>query len=154
MGADEGLLGDLVARRRMAEQAVEEMPEGPRKERAFEIVLQHLLHAASIEGPVVKSRKDAKRKPATAGVKEQVARRARPRAGPQTHVRQLVQDGYLDEPRTLPEMVQELRVRGHLYDQPHLSAPLLRLTRSGLLRRIPEKDEKGREVYIYQKALE
>lgn len=152
METDEVALTDLVQRRQMAERAVEDMPEGPRKERAFEIILRSLLEGETVGGRKAKKSKGAKRKRRHAPDKEPAAKH--PRAGPQTHVRQLVQDGYLDEPRRLPEIVQELRVRGHLYDQPQLSAALLRLTRGGLLRRIPEKDEKGREVYIYQKAVE
>ena len=153
MGVDEGLLADLVARRRMAEQAVEEMPEGPRKERAFEILFRNLLEGRTAEPGVPQNRKLTKQKPAKARPKEHVARRAR--AGPQTHVRQLVETGYFDEPRRLAEIVQQLRVGGHLYDQPPVAVAVLRLTRSsGPLRRIPEKDEKGREVYIYQKAVE
>ena len=116
MGVDEGLLADLVARRRMAEQAVEEMPEGPRKERAFEILFRNLLEGRTAEPGVPQNRKLTKQKPAKARPKEHVARRAR--AGPQTHVRQLMETGYFDEPRRLAEIVQQLRVGGHLYDQP------------------------------------
>jgi hypothetical protein len=151
MELDKAALADLIRCRQMAEEAVEDMPEGPRKERAFEILFRSLLEGRTGEPGVAQNRKLTKQKPAKARAKEQVARRAR--AGPLTHVRQLVESGYFDEPRRLPEIVEHLRVKGHLYDQSPVSAALLRLTRGQELRRIPEKDEKGRKLYIYQKAL-
>lgn len=151
MSIDESQIAEFIARRKAAEKVVEDMPEGPRKERAFEILFRSLLEGQTAEPGLPQNRKLSKQKPTKPRAKEQVARRAR--AGPQTHVRQLVESGYFDEPRRLPEIVEHLRVKGHLYDQSPVSVALLRLTRGQELRRIPEKDEKGRKAYIYQKAL-
>jgi hypothetical protein len=151
MEEHEAVLADLVRRRQLAERAVEDMPEGPRKERAFEVLLRSLLEERTGEPGLRQNGKPTKQKAVRPRAKQQAARRAR--AGPLTHVRQLVEGGYFDEPRRLPEIVQSLRLRGHLYDQPPVSGALLRLTRREELRRIPEKDDKGRKVYIYQKAL-
>jgi hypothetical protein len=152
MSIDESQITELIARRKAAERVVEDMPEGPRKERAFEILLRSLLEGRTAEPGMGQTRKPTKQKAARPRAKEQVARRPRP--GPQAHVGQLLEAGYFDEPRKAPDVVEELRARGHLYEPRQLAVALLRLTRNGLLRRIPEKGQKGRKAYIYQKAVE
>jgi hypothetical protein len=152
MGVDEGLLADLVARRRMAEQAVEDMPEGPRKERAFEIAFRTLVESVPTKGTRMKTRKSTKRKPTRARVEERVARRPRPGAGPRRQLTALVEEGFFDEWKGLPDIVQGLQARGHSYRQENLSKPLQRMTQADTLRRQRRQRERGRTIWVYRRS--
>lgn len=68
------------------------------------------------------------------------------RKGPQRLIQDLVQEDYFKAKRTIGEIQKKLEDNGHIYALYSLSTPLLRLTRSKILRRI--KDKKG-WVYVH-----
>jgi hypothetical protein len=57
-------------------------------------------------------------------------------------VRLLVQEGKLDSPRKLPEIVELLRQEGRHYSNPAVSMGLLNLVRERVLTRFKDKGEK------------
>ncbi|SRR6266516_387567 len=67
------------------------------------------------------------------------------RKGPQGLIEELVEENYFKARRTISEIQRKLEEKGHIYAIYALSTPLLRLTRSKVLRRI--KDKKG-WVYV------
>lgn len=154
MGVDEGLLADLVARRQIAEKAVEGMPEGTTRERAFEVMLRWLLDSLPPGGTKRKSGKRSAKQTRPTPVNEQTGTRAQPAAGAQTHIRQLVDDGYFDEGRTLPQLADELELRGYRYEQQQLSPLVLELTRNRVLQRSRRETEGGRRMYVYRKPAD
>ncbi len=153
MRIDENLIRDLTAKRDAAERAVDGMPDGPRKERAFEIILQSLLSAVEVPAGKKRGRKDrkSKAKAPVAAESERAARGPRRASGPQGYVRQLAHEGFFDEPRDLPAIVEQLRVVGHVYRQEELSTPLQRLTQARELRRRRDEREGGRKVWVYER---
>jgi hypothetical protein len=60
-------------------------------------------------------------------------------SGPQALIAELIDDGFFRTQRSISEIQAKLRERGYIYEQPALSAPLLRLTKMKKLRRIKEK---------------
>jgi hypothetical protein len=62
------------------------------------------------------------------------------RKGPQKLLAELAEDNFFKEKRTIGDVRKKLEQEGHIYPQTSLSAPLLRLTRSKVLRRIRDKD--------------
>ena len=61
------------------------------------------------------------------------------RKGPTTLVASLAEDGYFKSRRTIGDVQAKLEEGGHIYAMHQLSTPLLRLTRSKVLRRLKEK---------------
>ena len=62
------------------------------------------------------------------------------RKGPQTLIEDLVQENYFKSKRTIGDVQKKLEEGGHIYAMHSLSTPLLRLTRSKMLRRIEDKN--------------
>lgn len=62
------------------------------------------------------------------------------RKGPQTLLEEIANENYFKSKRTIGEVQKKLEEKGHIYALHSLSTPLLRLTRSRVLRRIKEKD--------------
>jgi hypothetical protein len=73
------------------------------------------------------------------GAKSTEGNRRLTRKGPQTLVEALVQENYFKAKRSIGEIRTKLEEKGHIYALHSLSTPLLRLTRSRILRRIKEK---------------
>lgn len=61
------------------------------------------------------------------------------RKGPQALIAELAQEGYFKSKRNMGEIQKKLEERGHIYALTSLSAPLLRLVQTKVLRRIKEK---------------
>ena len=61
------------------------------------------------------------------------------RKGPQGLIGDLVQENYFKAKRTIGDIQKKLEQNGHIYALYSLSTPLLRLTRSKVLRRIRDK---------------
>jgi len=62
------------------------------------------------------------------------------RKGPQALLEELAGDSFFKAKRTIAEVQAKLEEKGHIYALHSLSTPLLRLTRTKVLRRIREKD--------------
>ncbi len=148
MSIDESQVADLIERRKAAEKVVQGMADGPIKEKAFEVAFQHLLIASS--QPVTTKRRRAKTSRKHEGESSATAR-AKRLSGPRRQLTALLEDGFFDDWKALPNIVQELRVRGHSHKQEELSTPLQRMTRAKILRRELGQGERGRQMYFYRK---
>ena|SRR5438445_177768 len=71
--------------------------------------------------------------------------RKKGRVGATERVRVLKEDGYFREKRTLVNVRNKLNEKGHIHKMDDLSPVLIRMTRSGELRRMQEK---GNWVYV------
>ncbi len=61
------------------------------------------------------------------------------RTGPQQLLQELANEDWFKSKRTIGEVQKKLEEQGHIYAMTSLSAPLLRLTRSRILRRLKDK---------------
>jgi hypothetical protein len=61
------------------------------------------------------------------------------RKGPQALMHELATENWFKSKRTIGDVQKKLEEKGHIYALENLSTPLLRLTRSKVLRRIREK---------------
>lgn len=89
--------------------------------------------APSSSAPVKAPRKKAA---ASSGKKAQKTARKSPKA----LIEELASENFFKSKRTIGEVQKKLEEKGHIYALHSLSTPLLRLTRSKVLRRIKEKD--------------
>lgn len=127
---------DLLTARRKAEDAVSDMPEGPLKLKAFEVILSSLLTGASV--------------PLTAAAPNGGAGERR-NATPSSlagRVNVLAEEGFFSGPRSLAEIQAGLSERGWHYPQNSLSTPLVRLVRQRQLRRL-QVPEGRKRVWKY-----
>jgi hypothetical protein len=152
MSIEDKHVQDLIAKREAAERVVEGMADGPRKEKAFEMVFQRLLDShAQPQAPRRRRRaKQAQARP-SAPLAPTSASRSR-RASAREHLDRLVGEGFFDSRRSLPEIAEELEKRGHLYKQPALSPRVLEMTQDKILRRDREQGEDGRKKWFYKRA--
>lgn len=152
MTVDDKDVQDLIAMRETAERVVEKMPEGPRKEKAFEIILQRLLDG-HIQPRTPKRRrrgKQVKARATEASVSTAVPKSRK--ASPRAYLDELLNEGFFDSRRRLPEIAEKLRTGGHIYKQESLSPYLLKMTRDKVLRREQEAQEGGRAMWVYERA--
>jgi len=147
MSMSESEIQDLVAMRQVAEKAVEGA-DPALKEKAFEVMLQHLLSGASQPVARKRSRRNKTARPKASEYPE--AKKPKKASGPKGLITALVEEGFLDDWRTLPDIQQQLRVRGHKYKQPALSPAVLSLTQADILRREARVEGK-REIWVYRK---
>lgn len=63
-------------------------------------------------------------------------------SGPKGGVRLLIQEGKLDSPKQLPEIIELLRQEGRNYSDQAVSMGLLRLVKDRLLTRIRDKEDR------------
>jgi hypothetical protein len=152
MSIDDDEVQDLIGKREAAERVVEGMQDGPRKEKAFEMVFQRLLDShAQPEAPRRRRRgKQAQARP-SAPLASTAAPRSR-RASPRAHLDELLNEGFFDSRRRLPEIAEKLRTRGHIYRQESLSPHLLKMTRDKVLRREQEAREDRRAMWVYERG--
>jgi len=135
---------DLVRARKEAEKAVSDMPEGPLKLKAFELILDHLLsNLQQSSGPD----SGVSRKPATA---TKAPRRAAHNGGLTSRIRALAEEGYFDKQRSLTDVQERLRELGHNHSLQQLSSVLVRLVKAQELQRSRVRHE-GRKKYLYSK---
>jgi hypothetical protein len=62
------------------------------------------------------------------------------RKGPQTLIEDLASENYFKSKRTINDIQNKLEEKGHIYALTSISAPLLRLTRKKVLRRLKEQN--------------
>ncbi|MGA8905575.1 MAG: hypothetical protein WB661_11290 [Candidatus Bathyarchaeia archaeon] len=60
-------------------------------------------------------------------------------SGPTGHIRELVDEGFFKQKRSLGDIQKALEAKGHIYATTSLSPILVRLTRSRILRRLKEQ---------------
>lgn len=129
----------LIEIRKQAEEAVKDMPDGPLKTKAFEMIFNSLR--ADAMAPARKKRPKVAKKPKTAA-----KARAPRKEGPKARIKQLKDEGFFDEPRYVQEVVTHLEeAKGFHHTNKEVGARLLDLVREQVLRR--KKDDKA--VYQY-----
>src|SRR5438046_2710671 len=116
---------DIISVRKKAEEAVADMPEGPLKIKAFEVILGSLL-AAPVARLEPQSMPNAGQLPITEGAPSSLAAR----------INLLAEEGFFSEPRSLGEIQANLAAHGWHYPQSNISTPLVRLVRQRRLRRL------------------
>jgi hypothetical protein len=132
----------IVAARKAAEKAVEDMESGPLKRTAFQTILTQLLLSE------LGSRGSA---PPNVGALRSTARRkgGTPRANGTTgRLLSLIDESIFSEPRSLAEIKQTLSEKGFRYRLEDLGTPLKRLVQRKYLRRAQEL-EGGKKVWKY-----
>lgn len=99
-----------------------------------------LLSTVSGSGPTASagsSKKSGRRKSKSSASSTKTTKVSR--KGPQVLVKELADEDYFKSKRTIGEVQKKLEEKGHIYALESLSTPLLRLTRSKVLRRLKEK---------------
>ncbi len=125
----------LVDFRKQAEKAVEDMPDGELKVKAFEVILAHLLGGPAVE----RGRStDAETAPKTRGRREGIP--ARSLAG---RILVLRDEGFFKTQRAIGEVREELTAHGWHYPLTTLSGRLQAMVQHGELRR--EKIKQGKK---------
>jgi len=79
------------------------------------------------------------------------AAKARKASGPKGLVTELVEEGFFGDWRTIGDVQEALRIRGHNLKQTALSPALLRLTQEKILQREPRPREDNGEMWAYRK---
>jgi hypothetical protein len=154
MTKDEDEIKELVSKRRTAEEAIEGVDPALR-EKAFEVILQHLLVGNAQSPPVgVQTRRSTKKKEGTGERKGSTGEGRSPRAkkdGPKTLTKKLIDEGFFNDWKDPAQLQKRLRVKGHRYDVTPLRTALLRLTRDEVLQREQRQAEGGHESWVYRK---
>ena len=148
MGVDEGRIQDLIAMREAAEKVVEGMPGGPLKVKAFEMAFQSLQAADTT--PAAKKRHRRPKTTSQARGEDAPPKRPRKPAGVKGYILELVEEGFFDGWRSLPDIQKRLEVRGHIYKQERLSPRLLELTKAKVLER-ERKPEGKKQMWVYRR---
>lgn len=128
---------DLVLLRKKAEQAVSDMPEGPLKIKAFEVILTSLLSSGS-----------AQREPQQNQLRHDPSAPAEIPSSIAARINLLADEAFFSQPRSLGEIQVGLAEHGWHYPQTNLSTPLIRLVRQRRLRRL-QLAEGQRKVWKY-----
>ena len=137
----------IVELRKQAEESVADMPDGPLKLKAFEVILDRLLvredtKSSDLEGP----RGAVAKHPPTKNQEEK--QRKIPSSCPE-RILLLRDEGFFKSPRTLGEIRDELQLHGWTYPVTSLSGPLQRLAQKRELRRMPGQDANaGSYTYV------
>ncbi len=130
----------LIDIRRQAEKSVAGMPDGDLKVKAFEVILNHLLHAQAHTRNADKTSSDAgvppEKKQTSKGLGTPTSRSER--------IRSLKDEDYFRELRTMGDVRRELASRGWHYPATALSGPLQELVQRRELRR--QKMPEGKKI--------
>lgn len=97
------------------------------------VLLAKMSHAPA-PNPAGKVRRDKKSQSNTKDIAGRAARK-----GATALIQELATENWFKSKRTIGEVQKKLEEKGHIYAVTGLSMPLLRLTRSRVLRRIREK---------------
>jgi len=124
---------DLIAVRKKAEDSIADMPDGPLKIKAFEVILGSLL-AGSLEAMGSEAPRNHEASKPASSLSERVGL--------------LAEEGFFAQPRGLSEIQSKLAEHGWHYAQHNLSTPLVRLVRQRTLRRLQVSDG-GKKVWKY-----
>ena len=134
---------NLIELRKKAEQAVDDMPEGDLKLKAFETILAHLLSGDAVGD--VQHVNPSKKKTAAAAKEDspQVLKSFEDR------VLSLKTDEFFSEQRSIADIRMELKKNGWHYPVTSMSGPLQRLVQKKALRRERANDAEGRKGWKY-----
>lgn len=126
--------------RMKALEAVQDMPDGELKTKAFEVFLQHLLALES-------SPRTADRISSSPSGQAKVDKSKQP-GSTKSRILLVKDEGFFAVPRSITEIRSELRAHGWILPVTSLSGPLQQLVQSRELRRIKEQGTK-QKVWKY-----
>ncbi|HEY2393442.1 MAG TPA: hypothetical protein VGK22_19880 [Candidatus Angelobacter sp.] len=136
----------ILAARKAAELAVEDMASGPLKTVAFQTILAQLLQRETTSPNV---------EPALSQVGNTLARKKKGSGlranGTTSRLIALIEEGIFGQQRSLTEIRQLLSERGWHYQLEDLGTPVTRLVRRKLLRRTQVSDS-GKKIWKYTNA--
>jgi hypothetical protein len=121
----------LIELRRAAEKAVSDMPEGELKVKAFEVILNNLLHTPENGRDGPEGTATARPHPA----KEQQKKRVGVPTSTPDRILQLKEENYFHDRRSISDVRQELATHGWHYPLTTLSGTLQDLVQRRELRR-------------------
>jgi hypothetical protein len=132
----------LTAARQAAERAVEDMPDGPMKLKAFEVILNRMLSPAIENSPVASLRRPRKLAfAAKAKAVPDVPADSPPKSSPE-RILALRDDNFFAEPKGLAEIRDALALRGWVYPLTSLSGRMQGLVQRRQLRRVQDGKKK------------
>jgi len=132
----------IIAARRSAEAAVEDMQDGALKTAAFQTILTQLLHRVSIIGSGTHNFEETSR---TSSKKQ---KSSKPSTGTTGRLITLIEEGVFSQQRSLSEIRQTLSNKGWHYRVEDLGTPLTRLVRRKRLRRVQVAEGK-KKIWKY-----
>jgi hypothetical protein len=135
----------IVAARKAAELAVEDMSSGPLKTAAFQTILTQLLQRETMATDVEPAMSQLGK---TFGRRKSGGQRV---SGTTSRLVSLIEDGIFRQQRSLAEVRQLLSERGWHYQLEDLGTPITRLVRRKLLRRTQVSDG-GKRTWRYSNA--
>ncbi len=139
---------NIIALRKSAEHAVADMPEGPLKMKAFEVILGNLLEGKEATGRAATAQREPIVVRPPSRNRGQRAEGKVPDSCPE-RILFLRTEGFFKTPRTLSEIQAELRLRGWIYPVTSLSGPVQKLVQKRELRRLAGEDgKKGSYTYV------
>ena len=125
-----------------AEKAVAAVTDPELKRIAFQKILDDLLEESPAQGEGRPKAATKKR------VKSAQQTKRGPKGGPQTHVEELVDEGFFKKPKTIANVRAELENRGRHIPLTSLSGPLQKLCQRKVLRRQRVKSGK-KQTFAY-----
>ncbi|MBI2069980.1 MAG: hypothetical protein HYT79_05200 [Elusimicrobia bacterium] len=138
-------IANIRAARKKAEESVSDMQDQKLKEKAFEVILGHLLSGGgSNVGFVANSthKKQALAVPARTA-------KGSGKGGPTERVSDLAREGFFKNAKSIFDVREALRVAGHSYPITTLSPILVRQTRRRVLRRTQEVRKGKGKIFVY-----
>jgi hypothetical protein len=72
-------------------------------------------------------------------------------SGPSGGLRLLVDDGFFNDSRSLPDVIDRLHQEGFKYPLEPIAVALLRMVRKRILVRLPSKNQNGKKIWTYAK---
>jgi hypothetical protein len=131
----------LVELRQTAEKAVEDMPDGDLKVKAFEVILEHMMQQEP----------ESKAKPAHHGKTSAVSEKTKEQANSKSSVGRILllrEEGFFKDQKSIAEVCDELASNGWHYPLTSLSGPLqTAVQRRELRRKLVKKGNK--KVWLY-----
>jgi hypothetical protein len=98
-------------------------------------IISLVSELAALAGAPINERPAQSKKPSPSGEKD--------KSGATGGIRLLVEDGKLDSPKTLSEIIEYLKQEGRHYSNPTVSMGLLNLVRERILTRLKDKGQKN-----------
>lgn len=130
---------NLILLRKLAEEAVADMPEGNLKNTAFGIILQHLL-SSETTSIVTQSQKKGSHKKHQSREKSDSSRTP---GSAKSRILLLKDEGFFANLKGISEVEEELKAHGWIHPQTSLSGPMQSLVQDRHLRRV--KDKQGQK---------
>ena len=140
---------DFLTAIKRAESLVASLADEKLRAVAFEIVLQRIIGEGDLSQPRVSTEK-ARTQPRAESHEQPRVKPSRAKNGPSAWVEDLHKEGFFSTPKTITDVVAEVRSRGHHVASKDVTFPLVRLVDLKRVRRRPGQSGKSqREVWVY-----